>query len=269
VAYIAYNLDRVLLGRFSGAEVVGIYGRAYQLVVLPTEHLNSAASGVAFPVLSRLQKEPARLRSYFLKGYSLVLSLTIPITAACALFADQIILLVLGPKWTDAVPIFRLLTPTILVLALINPTGWLLVAQGMIVRSLKLAFALLPVVVTGCVLGLPYGARGVALGYSIAMVLWVVPHLMWCFHGTAVSFRDVVMVASRPLLSGIVGALFASCVLMFAGSLPAVAVLVLGVAVLFAVYALVLLFVMGQKALYLDLFHGLRGRASESALVSA
>jgi PST family polysaccharide transporter len=36
VVYVAYNLDKVLLGRFWGAEVVGIYGRAYQLVSMPT-----------------------------------------------------------------------------------------------------------------------------------------------------------------------------------------------------------------------------------------
>ncbi len=30
------------------------------------------------------------------------------------------------------------------------------------------------------------------------MTLWVVPHLLWCFHGTVVSFRDVVLVVSRP-----------------------------------------------------------------------
>ena len=72
VVYIAYNLEKVLLGRFWGAEVVGIYGRAYQLINIPTDNLNSAAGGVAFAALSRVQNDPQRLRSYFLKGYSLI-----------------------------------------------------------------------------------------------------------------------------------------------------------------------------------------------------
>jgi PST family polysaccharide transporter len=33
VMYVAYNLEKVLLGRFWGAEAIGIYGRAYQLVI--------------------------------------------------------------------------------------------------------------------------------------------------------------------------------------------------------------------------------------------
>ncbi|HXJ15554.1 MAG TPA: lipopolysaccharide biosynthesis protein, partial [Candidatus Limnocylindrales bacterium] len=76
VVYVAYNLEKVLLGRFWGAETVGIYGRAYQLINIPTDNLNSAVGEVAFSVLARVQNDAARLRSYFLKGYSLVLALT-------------------------------------------------------------------------------------------------------------------------------------------------------------------------------------------------
>src|SRR4029077_18832992 len=91
VAYVAYNADKVLIGRFWGADAIGIYGRAYQLVNIPTDNLNSAVGQVAFSALSRLQDDPVRFRSYFLKGFSLILGLTLPITIACALFADDIV----------------------------------------------------------------------------------------------------------------------------------------------------------------------------------
>src|SRR4029077_10195374 len=115
VAYVAYNADKVLIGRFWGVDAIGIYGRAYQLINIPTDNLNSAVGEVAFSALSRLQDDPSRLKSYFLKGYSVVLALTLPITIACALFADDIILAILGPKWKEAVVLFRFLAPTILV----------------------------------------------------------------------------------------------------------------------------------------------------------
>jgi O-antigen/teichoic acid export membrane protein len=259
VIYTAYNLDKVLLGRFWGAEVMGLYGRAYQLITLPTDQINGTTGSIAIPVLSRLQDDPQRLRTYFLKGYSLVLALTVPIAVACALFADELILIMFGPKWNDAAPIFRLLAPTVLVFALINPTGWLLVSLGMVGRSLRIALAIAPVVITGYLLGLPYGAKGVALGYSIAMAAWLVPHLLWCFHGTVVSFRDALLVVSRPLISGIVGgacALGAS--LLIGPAAPAIVTLLIGCTVLATVYAWFLLFVMGQRTLYLDFVHGLK-----------
>src|SRR5262249_238989 len=126
IVYLAYNLEKVLLGRYWGAAALGFYGRAYPLINIPTENLNSAAGGVAFPALARIREDPVRLRSYFLKGYSLVLGLTLPITIASALLADDMILVLLGPKWNGTATIYRLLAPTISIFALINPLGWLM-----------------------------------------------------------------------------------------------------------------------------------------------
>ena len=89
VTYVAYNLEKVLLGCFWGAQVIGLYGRAYQLINIPTENLNQSVGEVAFSALSRIQNDRPRFRNYFLKGYSLVLAMTIPITIMCAFFADD------------------------------------------------------------------------------------------------------------------------------------------------------------------------------------
>ena len=91
-----------MLGRYWGADAIGLYGRAYQLANIPTDNLNGAVGEVAFSALSRLQDNPVRLKSYFLKGYSLVVAMTIPITLGCAIFANDIILAFLGPKWKEA-----------------------------------------------------------------------------------------------------------------------------------------------------------------------
>ena len=58
VVYVASNFEKVLLGRFWGVDALGIYGRAYQLINIPTDNLNSAAGEVAFSALSRLQDDP-------------------------------------------------------------------------------------------------------------------------------------------------------------------------------------------------------------------
>jgi hypothetical protein len=52
VVYVAYNLDKVLLGRFWGADALGLYTRASQLINIPTAQLNAAIGGVAFSALS-------------------------------------------------------------------------------------------------------------------------------------------------------------------------------------------------------------------------
>ncbi len=259
VVYVAYNLEKVLLGRYWGAAALGTYGRAYQLINIPTDNLNSAVGGVAFSALSRVQNEPERLRSYFLKGYSLVLALTLPVTIACALFADDLIMVLLGQKWQDAIAIFRLLAPTILVFALINPFSWLLFSLGLVGRSLKIALAIAPLTITAYFIGLPYGPTGVACAYSVAMTLWVVPHIAWCIHRTVVSPRDILQSIGRPLVSGIVAAGVSFGVKYYFGpSLPPLVRLVSGGSVLAVVYIWMLMYVMGQKAFYLDILRGLK-----------
>jgi len=272
VVYVAYNLEKVLLGRFWGADAIGIYGRAYQLITIPTDNLNSSIGGVAFSALSRIQNDPERLKSYFLKGYSLVLTLTLPITFACALFAPDVIFVVLGPKWKDAAAIFRLLAPTILIFAIINPLAWLLFSIGMVARSLKIVLVLAPLVIIGYLIGLPHGPQGVAFAYSLVMTLWVVPHVYWCVHGTMISFRDITLAVGRPLLSGILAAGVSLAAQVYYGPLLApLPRLILGGTILLGVYVGMLFYVMGQKTIYLDLLRNLRRRPTveEKALVSA
>ncbi len=261
VVYIAYNFEKVLLGRFWGADAIGIYGRAYQLVNIPTDNLNSAVGEVAFSALSRIQDDPARLRNYFLKGYSLVLALTIPITLVGTIFAKDAIYVLLGAKWREAVPIFRLLAPTIMIFAMINPFSWLLFATGKVGRSLKIALVIAPLVIAGYVLGLPYGPKGVALGYSVAMALWLLPNVAWCVHGTAISFWDVMQSLGRPLVSGCVACILPLVLqLSYGRGLSPLSRLVVGIAVFLAVYLIMLMRVMGQGAFYVNLVRELSGR---------
>jgi O-antigen/teichoic acid export membrane protein len=265
VVYIANNFEKVLLGRLWGADAIGIYGRAYQLVNIPTDNLNSAAGEVGFSALSRLQDDPTRLKSYFLKGYSLILALTIPITFTCALFANDVIFVLLGPKWQDAVPIFRLLAPTILVFAIANPLGWLLSSIGLVGRLLKMSLVIAPIMIAGYVVAVPYGPKGVAFALSAIMTLWLIPLVTWALHGTSISPRDILLVVSRPLASCIVAAAFAFAVrLLCAQLLPPLSRLVLESASLFATFFGLLVFLTGQRSFYVGLFSELLRRSPQT-----
>jgi O-antigen/teichoic acid export membrane protein len=269
VAYIATNCDKILLGRFWGVDALGMYGRAYQLVNIPTDNLNQAAGEVAFSALSRIQDDPQRLKNYFLKGYSLVLALTVPITIACALFANDITLVLLGPKWIAGGPILRLLAPTILVFAIANPLFWLLSSLGLVKRSLKMSFVIAPVMVGSYLIGLPYGPRGVAFAYSAGMMLWIFPLIAWAVHDTVVSVKDILLAVFRPLASSVVAAVVAFGVHSLCGQLlPPFARLALESTALLVTFALMLLFATGQKSLYLDLLRGLKGSSAAASVSS-
>jgi len=137
---------------------------------------------------------------------------------------------------------------------LVNPFSWFLRATGQVGRSLKIAFMICPVVIVGIVAGLHYGPPGVAFGYSTAMVLLFVPIVAWATYGTGITAHAYWHAIKHPLISGgIAGACGWLVQIAFHGALPPIPLLALEAGISFAVYAGVLLFVMGQKDLYCDL----------------
>jgi O-antigen/teichoic acid export membrane protein len=270
VAYIAFNAEKIMIGRLWGAEAIGLYGRAYQLVSIPTDNLNCAVGEVAFAALSRLQDDPARQKSYFLKGLSLSFGLTLPITMICALYADDVVVVFLGPKWIGAAATVRLLAPTIAIFAIINPLGWLIYSIGLVGRGLRIALAIAPLMIAGYAVGLRYGPNGVAFAYSAAMTLWAIPVILWCVNGTAISFRDILAAVSDPLISAIpAGALAFGVRLILGPEISPLPRLALGGGILLATFFGVLLCAANQKSLYLDLLRGLRGSFSAAQKIAA
>ena len=251
LTYAAFNLDKVLIGRVWGVVSLGVYGRAYTLISMPNENLYSTIGSVAFPALARVQNDPIRLRTYFLKGYGLFLSLVLPITVSCVLFADDIILVFLGPRWHDAATVFRLLAPAILVFAFTNPFAWLMLATGRAGRNAWICLAVTPVLVIGYSLGLSEGPVGVATGFSAALSVSFLPVIYWATRGTLITLADVLRAARPALVSIVLGAsaslaLQSLIELMDAGFWR----LVVESAVLIGVYLVALIFVMRQRPVY-------------------
>jgi PST family polysaccharide transporter len=250
--FLAWNSDNILLGRFWGADALGIYGRAYQLATLPVLQLNTAITGVAFSALSRIQDDPDRLAKSFLKGYSLLISLTIPFTVSCALFAEEIVSAALGAKWMEAAPVLRLLAPTGLVFALANPLSWLVISTGQVRRALNIGLATTPLVIVGIVMGLSHGPKGVALGYSLAMAFLVIPITAWSIHGTRITWADLSRAVKQPLSAGLLASVIGLIVKITLGGMAPIPFLMVGLGLVLGAY-FVFLIATGQKQLYVDL----------------
>jgi len=268
VGYIAFNFDKLLLGKYWGAEALGIYGRAFQLVSLPSDYLSSAAGSIVESALSRLQNDPKKMRSYFLKAYSLIVSVALPITVIFLLHADDIVMVMLGSQWHRSAPVFRLLAPLVMAMSLITPLSWLLFSMGNVGRCLKVALILAPLTMSAFILAVPYGPNGLAFSYSAVMSAWIFPHIALCVRGSMVSLRDAFGVLKAPLVSGIVATPAAIAVLVMTQNLGPIIRLVLGISVFTIIYVPMLTGPMGQKAFYLDVLRELRRSQRPPAALS-
>ena len=130
-------------------------------------------------------------------------------------------------------------------------------SSGLQRRSLHLAKVIMPIVVCAVALGIPAGATGVAFAFSAAMALWLVPHVIWCLHGTAVSPSDLVVAARKPFLASLLaaGPAFAAHHLLLGLEWPIIRLALSGAA-LAAVYFGVLLSLLDEWKAYLELLGG-------------
>lgn len=206
VIYLARNLDNVLIGRFWGEQTLGFYNQAYRLLMLPLQQINTPISAVAIPVLSRLIDSPERYRAYYRQGILLVVTLGMPIVAFSFAAVDELVLLVLGPQWTDAVAIFRALAPAAFIGTFNVATAWVFVSQGTTRRQFRAGAVASSFIVMAFVIGLPRGALGVATALSIAHCVIRIPHLIYCFHGTPIQLRDLGLVLWRPAAASLAAA---------------------------------------------------------------
>ena len=179
INFFSRNLDNLLIGRFWGAQQLGVYSRAYQLMMLPIDQINEPIASVAVPTLSTLANSPERYRQAYLRMIEKVALITMPGVALMIATADWIVQIVLGNQWTAAASILMCLGFTGMFQPIANTTGWLLLSQGRSGELLRWGFISGPLIILSILIGLPWGAFGVALAYSAVRVFINDPLLYW------------------------------------------------------------------------------------------
>ena len=169
--YFARNLDNVLIGRFLGEASLGLYDRAYKLLLLPLTQVTVPFGKVALPLLSRTRDEPDRYRQAYLRMIEIIMALTYPgvIFAVCA--SRQLIAVALGPRWLDVSPIFAVLGLGALLAPIGYSTGWLFITQDRTREMRNWGMISSASYVASFVIGLPWGPLGVAACYTAVGVV--------------------------------------------------------------------------------------------------
>jgi O-antigen/teichoic acid export membrane protein len=179
VNFFARNLDNMLIGLVWGSRPLGLYAKAYQLLLLPIDQINEPIASVAVPALSRLSDAPERYRKAYLRILEKLAMLTMPGMALMIATSDWIVTIVLGAQWIEASRIFALLGVAGLVQPVANTTGWLFITQNRTRHMFQWGIIGSLIIVASIVGGLPWGAVGVAASYSVVFVCVVMPLLLW------------------------------------------------------------------------------------------
>ena len=177
--YFALNLDNALIGKFWGTQQLGLYAKAYQMLLLPLEQINGPLGSVAIPALSRLADAPERYRVAYLKILERLTMLTMPAVVFMIATSDWLVLLLLGPQWQQAGRIFMLLGMAGFIQPVTRTCWWLLISQGRSRDMLRAGTLSSAVSVASIILGLPWGAMGVATAYGVSELFLAGPIIFW------------------------------------------------------------------------------------------
>ncbi|MBC7989107.1 MAG: oligosaccharide flippase family protein, partial [Luteimonas sp.] len=178
LAYLSNNVGQMIIGQRLGAAPLGLYNRAFALLMMPLTQLSAPATTVALPVLSRLQGERERYAAYLLRGQATLMHFIIAVFAVACALADPLIVLVLGAQWAGTVPIFRMLAIAGVFQAAAYAAYWVFLSKGLTAAQLRYAIVSRTLVIACIVLGARWGVIGVAAGYGLGLALsW--PLVLW------------------------------------------------------------------------------------------
>lgn len=178
LGYASRNTDSVVIGATLGAGPLGLYNRAFQLLLLPLNQINAPSTRVALPVLSRLQDDRERYAQFITLGQRIMLHLVTFILAFAAAQATPIIAITLGSQWLASAPIFQILSVAGFFQAAGYATYWVFLSKGLMRQNLYFSLISRPLLIGLVVVGSFWGLYGVAAAYSLGMaVSW--PLSLW------------------------------------------------------------------------------------------
>ena len=162
IGYAGNNTDTLIVGLSMGPVPLGLYNRAFRLLMTPLIQLRAPSTTIALPVLSRLQDDPERYATFVQRGqmalgYTLVAGLGLVAAAA-----EPITTIFLGDNWLSVTPILRLLAVAGIFQTLAYVGYWVYLSRNLTADLLR--FTIIEAAIkAACILGgSHWGIVGVA-----------------------------------------------------------------------------------------------------------
>jgi len=165
--YASRSADGILIGRYLGASALGIYTVASNTILIPFSQIAGPIQQVMFPAFARMQDDKARVAAVWIRTMRLIAAVTMPALLGMIVVAPDFVAVVLGDRWSAAVPVLRLLAFVALLQTLQTMNADILQALDRAGTMLRFMIVWFVANVTAFVIGLQWGIVGVAAAYAI------------------------------------------------------------------------------------------------------
>ncbi len=216
--YIYSNADFLVAGRVLGQTALGSYNIAWTLARLPIQRITNLVSRVLPSYFSKAQADDATLRHYLLKITEVVLLITLPLSIGVVLLGDELVAVVLGPKWMNAVLPLRILALFVPLRSITIQFAPLLNVRGETRYLMWSNIAAAVYFPAAFYLGSHWGAAGIAAVWPLLYSGWVAPVYRRVFRQVPIGWRTY-LAALRPAV--IASGFMTASVLILKFGLPA------------------------------------------------
>lgn len=189
--FLIRSLDKVLIGRSRGDFELGLYDRAYRIVLLPLVFVITPLDRLVLPSLVRMRDDAGSYRKVYRLALQAPLLAILPPMAVIMAAPEPVCVFLLGREWASAAPLLAWLSLAGALQLITSSLGSLLISQGRtrdltVLNACSFVFATLAYFI-----GLRSGALGVAAAYAISEAIRSPVALWWATRKGPVRLKDV------------------------------------------------------------------------------
>jgi PST family polysaccharide transporter len=207
IGYFSVNIDSLIIGRIFGEQVLGIYGFAFSLMLAVNTAFGIIFNDISISLFSRLQGDPQRLRTLFLKMTEAVVLVSVPYCILLVFSGPNIIDAISffknDQRWVPAIPYLIWLAPTGLFYTFAGFPIMVWIAKGF--NGLRIwwqVLSLVTVIIT-ILIGAHFGPVQVGLALLIRAIIMLPVSVFVNYKYTGVTPADHLHVLIAPILCGV------------------------------------------------------------------
>lgn len=178
INYFTRNVDNLLVGWRFGVIPLGFYKKAYDLFGLAAG-FSGPLTNVAVSALSRFKPLSEGYRRHLMAGIAGMALVGMGLSGLLTLIGHDFVVWLLGPRWEPAGTIFTFFGPGLGALMLSYTYGWIHLSGGRPDRWLRWVIVESMVTFSCFVVALPWGPPGIAVAWTTALWLLMVPAFLY------------------------------------------------------------------------------------------
>jgi polysaccharide transporter, PST family len=205
---LSRSADRIALGYFNGAGSLGYFQNAFLLYFNLLNIVTEPMHNIGVSSLSKLRDNVAELKRSWSAALSSMTFFCAPAFAALAVTGQDFAVMLLGQKWAPAGPLLCVFAVRGIANTVERTMGWLHVVAGRSDRWMRWGVFSAICHLVALAAGLPFGAMGVAVAYTVAMFGLFVPALVYAGRPIGIGTRDVLSATAPQMISAIITVAF-------------------------------------------------------------